>query len=146
MALLKDLEQASKGTRASLSEVLDALPYNEQGLIAAIAQDASSEAVLMLAWMDRTAIERTLADGDVWYYSRSRQAYWRKGESSGQVQKLIEFRWDCDGDTVLLLVEQRGVACHTGRKNCFFNAIRDGEAAVIADVEIDPRDLYGAKK
>ena len=133
MALLKDLEQASKGTRASLSEVLDALPYNEQGLIAAIAQDASSEAVLMLAWMDRTAIERTLADGDVWYYSRSRQAYWRKGESSGHVQKLKRMAFDCDGDALLVTVEQTGPACHTNRGDCFYLQVDGSEVVVAAD-------------
>lgn len=131
MALLKDLEQAASGTRAPLADVLDALPYNDQGLIAAIAQDASSHEVLMLAWMDRTAIERTLADGDVWYFSRSRQTYWRKGESSGNVQKLKRMAFDCDGDALLLTVDQTGPACHTNRGNCFYLQV-DGSDVVVA--------------
>jgi len=78
----------------------------------------------------------------VCYYSRSRNKLWRKGETSGQTQKLVDFRWDCDGDTILLVVEQTGVACHTGRKNCFFNALRDGKITTIADVITDPKKLY----
>lgn len=96
----------------------------------------------MMAWMNRDAITETLNTGQVVYWSRSRQALWRKGESSGQTQKLVDFRFDCDGDTVLLLVDQTGVACHTGRRNCFFNAVRDGKVREIADVVIDPKDLY----
>ena len=133
MGLLKDLEQAERGTSAPLADVLDALPYNEQGLIAAIAQDADSRDVLMLAWMDRTAIERTLADGDVWYYSRSRQSYWRKGESSGHVQRLKRMAFDCDGDALLITVEQTGAACHTYRPNCFYLEVNGAEVVVATD-------------
>lgn len=120
MALLESLEQAEAGHALPLAQVLDALPYNEQGLVAAIAQDVDSREVLMLAWMDRTAIERTLRDGFATYYSRSRQTYWRKGETSGHTQTLRELFFDCDGDALLLMVEQTGHACHTMRPTCFY--------------------------
>ena len=92
--------------------------------------------------MNRDSITETLRTGFVCYWSRSRQKLWRKGETSGQVQALKEFRWDCDADTLLLQVEKRGVACHTGRHNCFFYAVRDGRLQEIAEVEIDPDELY----
>jgi phosphoribosyl-AMP cyclohydrolase len=130
MPLLKDLEGASVGDRVELAAVLNALPYNEQGLVAAIAQDATSQEVLMLGWMDRTAIERTLAEGFACYYSRSRQTYWKKGETSGHFQKLVGMRFDCDGDAILLTVNQTGAACHTNRPNCFYLEV-DGEEVVI---------------
>ena len=98
----------------------------------------------MLAWMNRAAVEATLATGEAHYYSRSRQAQWRKGESSGQVQQVREIRLDCDGDALLLLVRQVGVACHTGRRSCWFNTVRDGRIAVLVEPEIDPAQLYGA--
>jgi phosphoribosyl-AMP cyclohydrolase len=126
------------------AELLDTLVFDRDGLIPAIAQQHDSGEVLMLAWMNRAAIDETLATGRVCYWSRSRESLWRKGETSGQVQRLVEFRVDCDNDCLLLLVDQKGVACHTGRRNCFFTAIRDGEAKTIADVEIDPAKLYGA--
>jgi phosphoribosyl-AMP cyclohydrolase len=121
----------------------EGLKFNADGLVPAIAQQFDSGEVLMMAWLNATAVEETLHTGRVCYWSRSRQALWRKGESSGQVQMLKDFRWDCDGDTLLLLVDQKGVACHTGRRNCFFNAWRDGAQTIIADVEISPEDLYG---
>lgn len=123
--------------------VPEGIKYNADGLVPAIAQQFDSGEVLMMAWLNEAAIEETLQTGRVCYWSRSRQSMWRKGESSGQVQMLKDFRWDCDGDTLLLLVDQKGVACHTGRRNCFFNAWRDGAEAIIADVEISPEDLYG---
>ena len=126
------------------AELLDTLVFDRDGLIPAIAQQHDSGEVLMLAWMNRAAIDETLATWRVCYWSRSRESLWRKGETSGQVQRLVEFRVDCDNDCLLLLVDQKGVACHTGRRNCFFTAIRDGEAKTIADVEIDPAKLYGA--
>jgi phosphoribosyl-AMP cyclohydrolase len=107
----------------SQTELLDALKLNDQGLIPVIAQDHKSHAVLMLAWMNREALQLTLSTGEVTYWSRSRQKLWRKGESSGHVQKLIEARLDCDADTLLLLVDQTGPACHTGAPNCFFRPI-----------------------
>ncbi|MEM9622348.1 MAG: phosphoribosyl-AMP cyclohydrolase [Pseudomonadota bacterium] len=130
MSLLKQLENAPLGQRVALSQVLDALPYNEDGLVAAIAQDAQSQDVLMLAWMDRKAIEITLSEGYVCYYSRSRQTYWRKGETSGHQQQLIEMRFDCDGDALLLKVIQTGQACHTNRPNCFYLLVDGNEVSV----------------
>ena len=126
-----------------MSQILDAITFNEAGLIAAIAQQHDTGEVLMLAWMNAESVAETLATGQVCYYSRSRQKLWRKGETSGQQQKLVEMRLDCDGDTLLLLVEQQGVACHTGRRNCFFRAMRHGELVEIAAPEIDPGSLYG---
>lgn len=123
--------------------VPEGIKYNADGLVPAIAQQFDSGEVLMMAWLNETAVEETLRTNRVCYWSRSRQSLWRKGESSGQVQMLKDFRWDCDGDTLLLLVDQKGVACHTGRRNCFFNAWRDGAESIIADVEISPEDLYG---
>jgi phosphoribosyl-AMP cyclohydrolase len=116
--------------------------FNEDGLIPAIAQQFDTGEVLMVAWMNRDALAETLATGRVCYYSRSRQALWRKGERSGQVQALIELRLDCDGDTILLQVDQTGVACHTGRRNCFFRAMREGALVEIAKPEITPAQLY----
>lgn len=103
------------------------LQFNDAGLIPAIAQDAQTHEVLMLAWMSAESIARTLETGKVTYWSRSRQAFWVKGETSGNVQKLVEMRLDCDRDCLLMLVEQSGPACHTGRRNCFYTTIQDGE-------------------
>ena len=122
--------------------LLTALAFNDEGLVPAIAQQHDSGEVLMLAWMNREAIEQTLASGAACYWSRSRGRLWRKGETSGQTQRLVEIRLDCDGDTVLLLVDQTGVACHTGRRNCFFRAWRGAEWAVIAEPQIAPEQLY----
>ncbi len=124
-------------------DVVNALKYDANGLIPAIAQQYDTNEVLMMAWMNRQSVAETLRSGRVCYWSRSRSKLWRKGETSGQIQQLKEFRWDCDADTVLLLVDQKGVACHTGRRNCFFNALRDGGISTIADPEVDPKDLYG---
>lgn len=126
-----------------MSKILDAINFNADGLIAAIAQQHDTGEVLMMAWMNAESVTETLATGQVCYYSRSRQKLWRKGETSGQQQKLIEMRLDCDGDTLLLLVDQKGVACHTGRRNCFFLAARDGEWVEIAKPEVSPEALYG---
>ena len=98
----------------------------------------------MLAWMNRDAIAETLSTGRVCYFSRSRQALWRKGETSAQVQHLVELRVDCDADALLLLVDQTGVACHTGRRTCFFRAVRDGELREILAPDISPEALYGS--
>lgn len=126
-----------------IEQILSELKFDANELVAAIAQQHDSGEVLMLAWMNREAVRQTLETGYAHYYSRSRRKQWRKGESSGQVQKLVDFRLDCDGDTVLLLVDQRGVACHTGRRNCFFRAPRAGSLAEISKVVIDPAKLYG---
>lgn len=128
---------------AATAKVLDAIAFNDDGLVPAIAQQFDSGEVLMMAWMNRDAVAETLKTGQVCYWSRSRGKLWRKGETSGQTQALKDFRWDCDADTLLVLVDQEGVACHTGRRNCFFNAVRDGDMAEIAEVETDPKDLYG---
>ncbi len=107
------------------------LLYNADGLIPAIAQQHDTGEVLMMAWMNRASIAETLATGQVCYWSRSRQSFWRKGESSGHVQRLHELRYDCDGDTILLLVDQKGPACHTNRRSCFYRAVRDGRVEEI---------------
>jgi phosphoribosyl-AMP cyclohydrolase len=125
-----ELETASTDSHMSLTEALDALGFDAAGLIPAVAQDAASRDVLMLAWMNRQAIERTLAEGYACYWSRSRSQLWRKGETSGHLQKLVELRFDCDGDAVLLLVEQTGPACHTRRPSCFY-ALVEGEAVRV---------------
>lgn len=126
-------------------DILDAVSFTAEGLVPAIAQDADDGTVLMMAWMNREALAETLATGRVCYWSRSRRSLWRKGESSGQVQSLVEARLDCDGDTLLLLVRQQGVACHTGRRSCFYRAVRDGALAEVLAVETPPEQLYGPK-
>ncbi|MGX5792423.1 phosphoribosyl-AMP cyclohydrolase [Pseudomonas sp. E2-15] len=126
-----DLEAAAIGSRFPLEPVLDALPWNSDGLIAAIAQQHGSGEVLMLAWMNRQALSETLATGQVCYWSRSRRQLWRKGERSGHRQRLLEARLDCDGDAVLLIVDQQGSACHTGRPTCFYNAIDGAYVHII---------------
>ncbi len=133
--------------QASLPDSLDAaMIFDAAGLVPAVAQQHDTGEVLMVAWMNRQALAETLATGRVCYWSRSRGALWRKGETSGQVQRLVELRVDCDGDTLLLRVEQTGVACHTGRRSCFFRALRpDGELEEILPVTVDPEALYGAK-
>ena len=127
----------------SNSSILAAITFDAQGLVPAIAQQHDTGEVLMMAWMTREAVAETLATGRVCYFSRRRNKLWRKGESSGQQQKLIELRLDCDGDTVLVLVDQLGVACHTGRRDCFYRAARAGELVEIADPLISPEQLYG---
>ncbi len=123
--------------------VLDALCFDANGLVPAIAQQHDTGEVLMMAWMNRDAVAETLATGRVCYWSRGRGRLWRKGETSHQIQHLRELRIDCDGDTILLLVDQVGVACHTGRRDCFFRAVRDGVLVEIAAPLVDPDKLYG---
>ena len=114
------------------------LRYDANGLIPAIAQDAANGDVLMMAWMNAEAVARTLQTGRVTYWSRSRQAFWIKGETSGHVQKLVEMRVDCDRDTLLVLVDQTGPACHTNRRSCFFTAVQDGhEVEILRPLEAD---------
>lgn len=134
---------APQGLAQRIAAIVAAIAFDGDGLVPAIAQQHDSGEVLMLAWMNRAAIEETLASGAVCYWSRSRRKLWRKGETSGQTQRLVEFRVDCDGDTVLLLVDQTGVACHTGRHNCFFRALRGETLTTIAEPEIAPAALYG---
>lgn len=109
----------------------DNLRFNEAGLVPVVAQEAATGEVLMLAWMNAEALRRTLETGRVTYWSRSRQDFWTKGETSGHVQKLVEIRVDCDRDALLVLVEQAGPACHTNRRSCFYTAVRDGDEVVI---------------
>ena len=129
-------------SETGIAATLDAIAWNGDGLVPAIAQQHDSGEVLMMAWMNREAVAETLTTGRVCYFSRSRNALWRKGESSGQIQTLVELRVDCDGDTLLLAVEQTGVACHTGRRSCFFRAARGDELATVGEVRIDPGELY----
>lgn len=117
--------------------------WDDAGLVPAIAQQHDSGKVLMLAWMNREALEATLAEGRAVYYSRSRRKLWRKGEESGHIQKLVEARLDCDGDALLLRVEQiGGIACHTGRHNCFYRVAGDGEWREDEPVLKDPKTIY----
>lgn len=125
--------------------IVQALRFGANGLIPAIAQQYDTGEILMMAWMNADTVRETLDTGHVCYWSRSRGKPWRKGETSGQIQHLHELRIDCDGDTILILVDQKGVACHTGRRSCFYRAARDGALVVIEDPQIDPDALYGAK-
>jgi len=111
------------------------LTFNADGLLPAIAQQHDTGEVLMLAWMNPASIRETLRQGRVVYWSRSRQEFWRKGDTSGHIQKLVEMRIDCDRDCLLLLVDQVGAACHTGRRNCFFIGVREGEETEIAGAD-----------
>ncbi len=113
------------------------LKFNDAGLIPAIAQDDETGEVLMLAWMNAEAVARTLESGRVTYWSRSRAAFWVKGETSGHVQELVEMRQDCDRDCLLILVRQTGPACHTNRRSCFYRAVRNGEEVEI----LQPEDI-----
>ncbi|MDE1903364.1 MAG: phosphoribosyl-AMP cyclohydrolase [Alphaproteobacteria bacterium] len=116
----------TQGATQDASQLLAALRFGSDGLIPVVAQQHDSGEVLMLAWMNRDAVTETLKTGRVCYWSRSRKQLWRKGESSGHVQRLVELRVDCDGDALLVLIDQSGVACHTGTRSCFFRAVRDG--------------------
>ncbi len=128
------------------SASLPNIKWNEQGLIPVIAQDWQTGEVLMLAWMNTDALQLTLSEGRAIYWSRSRQALWRKGEESGHVQHLKELRIDCDADTVLIKVEQiGGIACHTGRRSCFYQRLEDGVWRVTDNVIRQPEDIYGNK-
>ena len=125
-----------------IERALAAIHFGADGLIPAIAQQHDTGEVLMLAWMNREAVRATLAEGRVSYWSRSRGRLWRKGETSGQIQVLREMRLDCDGDALLLRVDQTGVACHTGRRSCFFRAWQGDEWTVIAAPQVAPEVLY----
>jgi len=114
------LEQRPSGDLLPLGEVIENLVFNDQGLIPVITQDATSKDVLMMAWMNLSALKKTLATGRMTYWSRSRNAFWVKGESSGHTQALVQISFDCDGDAILCQVNQQGAACHTGRANCFY--------------------------
>lgn len=126
-----DIERGLLGQHYDLLTIINAIPWNNDGLITAIAQDIRSKDVLMLAWINCEALLETLNTGQVCYWSRSRQRLWRKGESSGNHQKLIEARLDCDGDSILFLVEQTGAACHTFRPNCFYLGLDRQHATIL---------------
>jgi phosphoribosyl-AMP cyclohydrolase len=135
----------SAAASAASADLLDAIRFTPEGLVPAVAQQHDTGAVLMMAWMTRETVAETLATGRVCYWSRSRGRPWRKGETSGQVQTLKALRLDCDGDTLLLLVDQVGVACHTGRRTCFYReaAPDAGGWTEIVAPEADPAALYG---
>jgi phosphoribosyl-AMP cyclohydrolase len=127
----------------SQANYLEALHFNDQGLIPAIAQDADTQQVLMVAWMNREAVEKTVATGEAHYFSRSRAALWHKGESSGHTQRVKEIRLDCDGDVLLLLVDQSGgIACHTGRESCFFLRLSGEHWDPDLPVLKDSKEIY----
>lgn len=122
---------------------LDQVKWDQDGLVPAIAQDAETGTVLMMAWMNREALALTASEGRAIYWSRSRQKLWRKGEESGHVQKLHELRLDCDNDVVLMKVEQiGGIACHTGRQSCFYRQFKEGHWAAVEKVLKDPETIY----
>ena len=122
--------------------LLDSIQFDENDLVPVIAQQHDTGEVLMLAWMNLDAIRETLATRSLCYFSRSRGQLWRKGEQSGQIQSLVELRLDCDSDTLLALVEQKGVACHTGRRSCFFLSVREDSVTEIREVLKAPETLY----
>lgn len=129
---------------ATRPEWLEHVAWNEQGLAPAIAQSVDTQRVLTLAWMNRESLAATLESGLATYWSRSRGKLWRKGESSGNIQRIVEVRLDCDNDALLLRVEQvGGVACHTGRESCFFQVHEDGRWMTRDPVIVDPQDMYG---
>lgn len=142
MSIFKDNEGRSQGARLDRNAILAAVKYNQEGLVPVIAQQFDTLEVLMLAWMNAEALAETLDTGRVCYWSRSRKALWRKGESSGQVQLLKSARIDCDGDTLLLAVDQTGPACHTGRRHCFFYKFEPDAVVIDGEVMIAPEDLY----
>ena len=122
---------------------IDDVSWDKDGLVPAIAQDAESGVVLMVAWMNREALQLTIDENRAIYWSRSRQKIWRKGEESGHIQELIELRLDCDSDVILMKVNQIGsIACHTGRQSCFYRIFKDGEWEDFDKVIKDPKDIY----
>ena len=124
---------------------IDGLKFNDDGLIPAIIQEEGTGRVLMMAWMNADSIRDTIETGKTHFWSRSRQKYWMKGESSGNTQQVKDLAYDCDGDTLLIQVEQIGAACHEGYKSCFFRSVKDGEGEVTEDRLVDPEELYGKK-
>lgn len=131
-------------SQEAVERELERVAFDSAGLICGIAQQYDTGEVLMVAWLSREALKETLLTGQVCYYSRSRQSLWRKGETSGQMQRLVEARLDCDGDAVLLLVDQTGVACHTGRRSCFYRRFAKDGLETISDPVIEPALLYGS--
>lgn len=142
----REKTMTSKALAGEMEALIDAIRFGPDGLVPAIAQEAETGEILMLAWMNREAVRETLATGEACYFSRSRNRLWRKGETSGQRQRLVALRLDCDGDALLLRVAQQGVACHTGRRSCFYREAAGGAWAVIMEPEIDPETLYGGDR
>jgi len=124
---------------------IDGLKFNEQGLIPAIVQEEGTGRVLMMAWMNADSIQSTIETGKTHFWSRSRQKFWMKGESSGNTQQVKDVAYDCDGDTLLIQVEQIGAACHEGYKSCFFTSVKEGESEITEERLIDPEEMYGKK-
>ncbi|ARU29261.1 phosphoribosyl-AMP cyclohydrolase [Cellvibrio sp. PSBB006] len=130
-------------TTDSSNDWLNSIKWDNDGLVPAIAQDAQSGRILMMAWMNREALQRSAELNQAVYWSRSRNRLWHKGETSGHVQHLSEIRLDCDADVIVLQVEQMGgIACHTGRESCFYRVLKDGEWQVVDAVLKDPKDIY----
>ena len=126
-----------------MKSYLDEIAWNSDGLAPAIAQDVDTGLILMVAWMNREALALTVNENRAVYWSRSRQKLWRKGEESGNVQQLRELRLDCDNDVIMMQVEQiGGIACHTGRRSCFYRVLRDGQWQSVDNVIKDPKELY----
>ncbi|WP_438951332.1 phosphoribosyl-AMP cyclohydrolase [Porticoccus sp.] len=126
-----------------MTDFLDQITWNDDGLMPAVAQDAETGRILMVAWMNREALSLTVSEKRAVYWSRSRHKLWRKGEESGHIQRVREIRLDCDGDVIVLQVEQLGgIACHTGRTSCFYRVLKDGQWHTVDPVIKDPRDIY----
>ena len=142
----KQLEKATQGDTFDWQALKSQIKVDEKGLIPAIAQQFDTKEVLMMAWMNLQSIEETLKTGRVCYWSRSRQNYWRKGEESGQIQLLKSLAFDCDGDTILLTVDQTGPACHTGRRSCFYSQVKGDNLEITSAPLIDPETLYKTAK
>ncbi|MDA0782522.1 MAG: phosphoribosyl-AMP cyclohydrolase [Rickettsiales bacterium] len=123
-------------------KIIETVKFNDDGLVPAIVQDSKTNEVLMMAWMNADALRESINNNRMYYFSRSRNRLWKKGETSGQIQKIIELRLDCDNDTILAIVEQEGVACHTGRKSCFFKTVDNDNIKINQDVVTPPEELY----
>lgn len=138
----KSLEKAQMGDTFDWKILKSQVKYDADGLIPAIAQQFDTKEILMMAWMNEVSLAETLETGRVCYWSRSRQSFWRKGEESGQIQVLKSLALDCDGDTLLLQVDQTGPACHSGRRSCFYTQVENGQATITSNPLINPEDLY----
>lgn len=143
--MFKQYEKEAAGFTLELDQALEKLSYNDAGLIPAIAQQHDTGEVLMMAWMNLEALHETISTGRACYWSRSRGQLWRKGESSNQTQHIISIHIDCDGDTLLLKVDQTGAACHTGRRDCFFWKVEEDKLILDNDPIVDPSTLYSSK-
>lgn len=127
---------------SNLDKIIATIKFNDQGLVPVIAQDSQTKQVLMMAWMNAESLKETIQTNQMCYFSRSRNSIWRKGETSGQIQTIKEIMIDCDSDAILALVEQKGVACHTGRKSCFYKTIENDNILINQEVVISPEELY----